>query len=397
MEPSPMKAPAITSGPIIVIDDDETMRRACQAALRRAGYEVETYPDGPSGLKRTEEVRPSVLIVDLKMPGMSGMEVIEQLKKMDVDTVVVVITGFATVGTAVDAMKAGAYDFIPKPFTAEELRAIIARAVERYRLSTEAKRLRKEKEAQARSFITFVSHQLQSPLGAVRQYLDVLLHQMGGDVPAQHHQWIDRSSKKITGMLQIIADWLTLSKVEGGQLATERESVRWQELVAEALDGFATSAQEKRVTLQDEVPASLPPVIGDQAALRMLLSNLLANAVTYNRPGGQVKVAAAAEDEAVSLSVIDTGVGIAPAHQPHVFEEFYRVKDGSTAGTSGTGLGLAICKRIAEELGGQITLSSEPGRGSTFTVVLPRDPAHRAAIDLPAAGEPGEDFPIGGA
>jgi two-component system sensor histidine kinase/response regulator len=392
-----MTTPVDASGPIIVIDDDETMRRACQAALRRAGYLVETYADGPSGLKRIEEVRPGVLIVDLKMPGMSGMEVIERLKEVAPDVVVVVITGFATVGTAVEAMKAGAYDFIPKPFTADELRAIIARAVERYRLSMEAKRLRKEKEAQARSFITFVSHQLQSPLGAVRQYLDVLLHQMGDEVPARHRQWIDRSSKKIGEMLQIIADWLTFSKVEGGQLATERKPVRWQALVPEALDGLAATAAEKQVALQDEVPASLPAVVGDAAALRMVLSNLLSNAIRYNRPGGQVKVEGVADERAVSLAVADTGIGIAPEHQPHVFEEFYRVRDKSTAGTTGTGMGLAICKRIAEELDGRITLFSEPGQGSTFTVVLPRDLTQPAPDRARAPEEPDEEFPIGGA
>jgi signal transduction histidine kinase len=303
---------------------------------------------------------------------------------MDADIVVVVITGFATVGTAVEAMKAGAYDFIPKPFTAEELRAIIARAVERYRLSTEAKRLRREKEAQARSFITFVSHQLQSPLGAVRQYLDVLLHQMGEEMPARQRHWIDRSRAKIGEMLQIIADWLTLSKVESGQLATERKPVRWQDVVADVLDSFAPSAQQAQVTAHNEVPRDLPAVIGDEPALKMLLSNLVANAVKYNRVGGLVKVAGVSDERTVSLSVIDSGVGIAPEHQPHVFEEFYRVKDQGGAGAAGTGMGLAICRRIAEELGGQITLSSVPGRGSTFTVVLPRRPTQQSAGRSPA-------------
>jgi len=91
-----MNMPNTTGGPIIVIDDDETMRRACEAALRRAGYQVETYPDGPSGLERIEEIHPGILIVDLKMPGMSGMEVIERVKRAQLDIVVVVITGFAT-------------------------------------------------------------------------------------------------------------------------------------------------------------------------------------------------------------------------------------------------------------------------------------------------------------
>ncbi len=388
-----MSDPPKTDEPIIVVDDDETMRRACQAALRRAGYHVETFPDGPSGLKRIDELHPPVLILDLKMPGMSGMEVIAQLQKMQVDTVIVVITGFATVDTAVQAMKAGAYDFIPKPFTAEELRTIIARAVERHRLSTEAKRLRAEKEQQARKFVTFVSHQLQSPLGAVRQYLDVLLYQMGDDMPAKQREWIDRSRQKIGLMLEIIADWLTLSKVEGGQLATERKLLRWQDLVVKTLDGCSTRAQEGHITVRNEVPDNLPAIVGDEPALRMLLGNLLDNAIRYNRPGGHVSVSgeSSSAGQTVTLSVSDDGIGIAPDQQPHVFEEFYRVRDGSTGGVNGTGMGLAICKRIAEELGGRITLTSRPGQGSTFSVVLPRSPSEGTA------GDPAEDLSIGGA
>jgi signal transduction histidine kinase len=382
-----------TNEPIIVIDDDETMRRACQAALRRAGYQVETFSDGPSGLKRIEEVHPPVLIVDLKMPGMGGMEVIAQLQRMDLDTVIVVITGFATVGTAVQAMKAGAYDFIPKPFTAEELRAIIARAVERHRLSAEAKRLRAEKEHQARKFVTFVSHQLQSPLGAVRQYLDVLLHQTGADMPAKQREWIDRSRQKIGLMLKIIADWLTLSKVEGGQLATERKVLHWQDLVPKTLDGFTTRAQEQQITVRNQLPEDLPAIVGDEAALQMLLSNLVSNAINYNRVGGHVTITGeyAPADRTVTLSVMDSGIGIAADQQPHVFEEFYRVKDGSTAGVDGTGMGLPICRRIAEELGGRITLSSTLGQGSTFRVVLPGEFTEETAADST------EDLPIGGA
>jgi signal transduction histidine kinase len=359
-------------GPIIVIDDDEAMRKACQAALRRVGHPVETYADGPSGLKRIEEVGANLLIVDLKMPGMGGLEVIERVRQIDAEIVIVVITGFATVSTAVEAMKAGAYDFIPKPFTAQELRVIISRAIERRRLADEAKRLRQEKEAQARKFITFVSHQLQSPLGAVQQYLDVLRHQSGDEIPDKFRQWIDRSSLKIADMREIISDWLTISKVEGGQLATERQSVSWQELAVAVLDTLAPAANDNQVTLQNKLRDDLPAVLGDAAALRMLLSNLVSNAVKYNRPGGEVTLAGAADDATVSLSVVDTGVGLSPEDQQHVFEEFYRSTDKAHAQTRGTGLGLPICKRIAEELGGRITLDSQLGKGSTFTVVLPR-------------------------
>ena len=376
--------------PIVVIDDDPAMRRACQAALRKDGFAVETCSDGPSGLQKIEEVGAGLIIVDIKMPGMNGMEVIERARRINPDIVAVVITGFATVSTAVEAMKAGAYDFIPKPFTAEEFRVIISRGLERRRLMLEAKQLREEKETQARKFITFVSHQLKSPLGAVQQYLDVLRHQLAGrseeegGIPPQQRQWIDRSSLKIAGMLQVIQDWLTVSKVEGGQLATDRVPVRWQELVAEVLDTAQTAAAEQGITLLNELPADLPPVVGDATALRMLVANLVNNAVKYNREGGEVCVTGAGDDTTVTLSVRDNGPGIAPEHQGHVFEEFFRVKNESTAGKSGTGMGLAICRKIAEELGGTLTLSSEVGVGSTFTTVLPR------SLDETGAGEPSD-------
>ncbi|MCP4591471.1 MAG: response regulator [bacterium] len=381
-----MHSQAVDDTPIIVIDDDETMRRACQAALRRTGYKVETYADGPSGLRRIEEIGASLLVVDLKMPEMGGMEVIERVKKIDPDLVVIVITGFATVSTAVESMKGGAYDFIPKPFTADELRVIIARGMEHHQLVTESKRLRQEKEAQARKFVTFVSHQLQSPLGAVQQYLDVLCHQAGDSISPEHLKWIARSGKKISSMLEIIGDWLTISKVEGGQLATERIPVYWKGVLAEVLETHAVAARERRITLSDELPDELPPVIGDPIGLRMVLSNLVGNAVKYNRPDGEVRVIGEADDSTVTLSVIDTGVGISAEDHSRVFEEFFRSKGEDAAVQSGTGMGLPICQKIVEELCGRITLTSEPGVGSTFSVVLARSSS--AVSESPSGSGP---------
>lgn len=349
------------------------MRRACEVVLRGADYPVETYPDGPSGLQRIEKGGAGLVVVDLKMPEMSGTEVIQRIKDSDPDVVIVVITGFATVEAAVEAMRIGAYDFIPKPFTAEELRVIIARAMERRRLVVEARRLREDKEAQARRFITFVSHQLQSPLGAVAQYLDVLLHQSAETLSQKHHRWISRSRRKIADMLEMIGGWLTLAKVEGGQLATQRRPVFWQDLAPEILESFVAAARDQQVVFQNHLPRALPAVIGDASALRMVLANLVANAVRYNRPEGSVRITAAVEENTVALLVADTGIGVAPEHQERIFEEFYRVPG---RGEGGTGMGLPICQRIAEELGGRITLVSRPGDGSTFTVILPRAPAN---------------------
>jgi len=181
--------------------------------------------------------------------------------------------------------------------------------------------------------------------------------------------------------------------VEGGQLATERKLLRWQDLVVKTLDGCSTRAQEGHITVRNEVPENLPAIVGDEPALRMLLGNLVDNAIRYNRAGGHVSVSgeSSSADQTVTLSVSDDGIGIASDQQAHVFDEFYRVRDGSTAGVNGTGMGLAICRKIAEELGGRITLTSQPGQGSTFSVVLP---CH--ASQQPPE-EPAEEAPIGGA
>ena len=186
-------------------------------------------------------------------------------------------------------------------------------------------------------------------------------------------------------MLQVIRDWLTISKVEGGQLATDRVPVRWQELATDVVETAAAS-DNRQVKVLNELPAELPPVIGDATALRMLLANLVNNAVKYNHPDGEVRLTATTDDAGVTVSVSDTGPGISEENQEHVFEEFFRVVGEGTAGKSGTGMGLAICRKIAEELGGSLTLTSELGKGSTFTVVLPRAPA-----DEPGTAPEGQD------
>jgi two-component system, sensor histidine kinase and response regulator len=146
------------------------------------------------------------------MPGMSGLEVIGRVHAIDPDIILVVITGYATIDTAVEAMKSGAYDFLPKPFSPDELRLIVNRGFERRRLVLESRQYEVERALLKRRFVTFVSHQLQTPLVAVHQYLDVLKH-LGGhpDVAAKREEWIDRCLQRIEEMQVMVKDWLELS------------------------------------------------------------------------------------------------------------------------------------------------------------------------------------------
>jgi signal transduction histidine kinase len=357
---------------IIVIDDDPVMRLSCLKILEKEGYLVETFEDGLQGLERIDQQKPDLLVVDLKMPKIGGMEVIKRVHDIEPDICIVVITGYATIGTAVEAMKAGAYDFLPKPFTPDELRLIVKRGMERTELTRRSKRLKEEKEKLERRFLTFVSHQLQSPLVAVQQYLDVLQHL--GDSPnkqALQNEWIDRSLSRIKELISIVRDWLTISKIESGQFVACRTKVAINPIITELLETYSRQAFENGIVLTAELPDDSSIVEAHEECLKMLFSNLIVNAIKYNRKNGKVTVTSKSEGENVIVSVSDTGIGIPEDKMDMIFEEFYRIKDESTKNIPGTGLGLPICKKIADELGGKIIVQSKSNKGSSFQVFLP--------------------------
>jgi len=356
---------------VFVIDDDEIIRLSCEQILQKSGYKVETFGNGHEGIERLRQVRPPLLVVDIKMPELDGFEVIKIVRKIDPEIVIVVITGYATIETAVEAMKMGAYDFLPKPFTPSELRLIIGRGFERWRLAKEAQFLRWQKEEVERKFVTLVSHQLKGPLGAVKQYLDVLLHTCHGQLPGETLEWISRSQARIAEMLALIQDWLMLAKLDRGALCDRDVSSDLTGIVTNVLEEYRQLPSAANVGLSAELAPELNVVRGDAVSIHMLVGNLVSNAVKYNRPGGSVKVRAFGDDQWVTLEVSDTGLGIAPAFLQHLFEEFYRVKTPETQNIPGTGLGLVICKRIVEELGGSIEVHSKEGESTTFTVKLP--------------------------
>ncbi len=378
---------------IVVIDDDYAMRLSCRQILSKTGFDVEVYEDGAQGLVGVASQKPALVVVDLKMPGLSGLDVIRRVHEIDPEIVVVVITGYATIGTAVEAMKCGAYDFLPKPFKPDELRMIVSRGLERRRLLLRSRELEMERELMKRRFMSFMTHQLKSPLAAIHQYLEVLKRL--GDTPEMEEkraEWIDRCLSRTTDLRRLIDDWLTLAKAEGGGLVGRRERVDAKKVVAGLLAAYEEVARSARVTLSSEMPADEYPVVGDRNCLVVLLENLITNGIDYNRPGGSVTVGAHQEPGEVVVEVRDTGVGIPAEAQGLLFEEFFRVPAGDeSAGAStedgrgrkkqGTGLGLPICRRIVNELGGGIEVESEVGVGTTFRVRLP---AYRPA---PQPGE----------
>ncbi len=356
---------------IVVIDDDYAMRLSCRKILSKMGFRVEAFEEGGHGLEAVTTLKPSLVLVDLKMPGISGLDVVARIHEVRPEIVVVVITGYPTIDTAVGAMKCGAYDFLPKPFSPDELRLIVNRGLEHYRLSQEMRRGEMERALLKRRFITFVSHQLQTPLVAVHQYLDVLKHLDNSESAiAKRQEWLERCLTRTDELQALIKDWLSLAKIEGESFSRQWVRVDLQRIIANILSTYEQMAAMSGVSLESTIPENTHFVRGDLNCLSVVFDNLIVNAIKYNKPGGKVTVSAEALGGEVAIAVADTGVGIPEKYRPLLFEEFFRVEGEGSKRTSGNGLGLSICRRLVSEMGGNISVDSEVNVGSTFRVRL---------------------------
>jgi signal transduction histidine kinase len=357
---------------ILVIDDEEFMRDSCSQILIKDGYRAETAEDGKVGVAKIQDLKPDLVLIDLKMPGKSGFEVLDKIKDFDPKIISVVITGYATVEFAVEAMKKGAYDFITKPFTPDQLRIIIKRGLERRRLILETESLRREKKLMEENFITMVSHQLRSPLGTIAQYFEVILGGMAGKVEPKQEKMLTKARDRLEKLMELINDWLDLARMNRGQMLDRFKLLSIKKVLENIVEFVQPSAQKENIRIQFLPYAGDDWIMGDDETLTQAFSNLITNAIKYNKPGGRVTVSLAEKEASIAVNVDDTGIGIPEEHLPFIFDQFYRVKTEEGKKLKGTGLGLSIAKKIVEAHGGTIQVKSEIGKGSTFTVFLSR-------------------------
>ncbi len=355
---------------ILIIDDEEVVLDSCLQILKGSQFQVQTANNGDLGLRQVHDFQPDLVFVDLKMPGISGFEVVENIHALDVTIVVVVITGFATVSSAVEAMKKGAYDFLPKPFTPDEFRLITSRGVERRRLMLEAIALRREKELLREQFASIVSHELKSPLNAVQQNLFALEFELKKTITDEQKDKLGRIKTRIDEMLKLINSWLRVIMVDANKLKEGFKQVSILEPIETAIENVATLAERKDIQINKLVTGDLPRIDGDSVSLSEVFVNIIGNSIKYSPSGTRVTIKAQVEGNRIRIAIQDEGVGISPEDLPHVFDGFYRGKSGQAA-AAGHGIGLAVVRQIVEAHDGSVSAESTPGKGTTFTVSLP--------------------------
>jgi signal transduction histidine kinase len=371
---------------VLVIDDELGIREGCRRALTPYGFEVDVAENGPAGLRKLRESHFDILLLDAMLPGMTGLQVLEQVRKEFPDLICIIITGYATVELAVQAIRQGAHDFIAKPFTAEMLLQVISRELERQRLMKEARRVQQlEEEArelarakaelekldavEGRFMLTMV-HILRAPVAVIQNYVQLIRK---GYVPAEEQpEMLERIEQRAGELLTTLDDLLMLAYLKERVGAQDVETVSLADALESVLPAMSERAAQRQIQLQVEIQ-DRPAVRANPNHIKALWSHLLDNAIRYTPAGGQVRVTISTDTgqkQAVG-AVSDTGIGIPVDEIPRIFEEFYRTEEARRMQETGTGLGLAIVRQVVEIYGGTIEVQSEVGRGSTFRFRLP--------------------------
>ncbi|MGE5424956.1 MAG: ATP-binding protein, partial [Syntrophothermus sp.] len=335
-------------------------------------FDVMEASTGEEGIEIINANCPEIVLLDNKLPGIQGVEVLEYIRKKQLKIVVVMITSYASLELAVKATSDGAFDFIPKPFTPQELRSSIESITKKVFLKKMTQTLKDTGKQIRFQFLSVLSHELKSPLNAIEGYLKMTReHQLGENV-AEYDQIVDRSLERIQGMRNLILDMLDLTKAESGKVKRDVVDTDLVQVARTAIDSVRPYSIQRDIRINLEGPDSLV-LKADTNEMEIIFNNLISNAIKYNVDGGSVDFNLAEEEKNVIITVEDSGIGMSDAEMSRLFQEFVRIKNDKTKNISGSGLGLSIVKKLTENYGGKIDVSSIPDKGSKFIVTLPKE------------------------
>ena len=363
-----------SAGRILFVDDEPAILNALKRVFRRDGYEIETACDAPSALEVFRRFRPSVVVSDHRMPGITGVELLSRIRAIDPETVRVMLTGCTDLPAAEAAINQGeVWRFLTKPWNDEDLRATVAGANERYRLVAE-NRVLIDKLAAIGMLAGGVAHELNNPLGGILAYAQLLRAElpagsaMGSDLKA-----IEEATMRAKRIVSDLLDFARSSK------HMDRRPVALAEIAEKAAALSRFQLKDVKVEIHADVVA---PVVADGNRLQQVVLNLISNSLDAcvqarleGRKAGHVVIRTWQEGPEVRLSVTDDGAGMPDTVRAKVFDAFFTTKEAG----KGTGLGLAVSLGIVRDHGGRLEVTSEQGKGSTFVMSLPTLPGAQAA------------------
>jgi len=362
---------------ILIVDDEEGVQASLVKAFSLEGYQAVGERSGTQALWLLKRQAFDVLLTDLVMPDFDGLALLEQAQAIAPSMVVIVMTGGATVESAVRALKGGAYDYVLKPFTLAEIFHTVRRGLELQHLKqqnlqlSEINRRLQELDQIKSNLLSAITHEFRTPLTVMHGWLDLLLGGQFGSLAGQQRDSLSVVRGSAVRLGRLIANVLAFVESDRGQVTRERVPVSLEDALRRAAADLRPDCEERSVGLRWEMSDELPTILADGERLRLVFFNLLENAIKFNEPGGQVMVQAKEDGASVEVAITNT-LGDLPAEgTTRLVQPFTQGDMSATRPAGGLGLGLALARSILEAHGGQLTFRSGQGQGTTVRVRLP--------------------------
>ncbi|RLD75390.1 MAG: hypothetical protein DRJ07_18145 [Bacteroidetes bacterium] len=368
---------------ILVVDDEPGIRSGIQRILRNYSvsfpfmdedfeFELSEVETGEDAIDIINNLAIDIVLLDNKLPGIDGIEVLEYIKKNKINTSVMMITSYASLDLAVKATKNGAFNFIPKPFTPQELRTAIESITKHLFLKRMTKKMHKEGKQIRFQFLSVLSHELKSPLNAIEGYLRIMQDKQVGTNINDYETMISRSMERIKGMRSLIMDLLDLTRIESGEKKQNLTEVNLVEIAQLAIDTVEPMAIQKNIKIITDF-SEQEIITADVNEIEIIFNNLISNAIKYNKDDGEVNISIKKETKELKIIVSDTGIGMSKKETAQLFKEFSRIRNEKTKSITGSGLGLSITQKFLKLYNGKIEVESQVDKGSVFTVTIPLD------------------------
>jgi two-component system sensor histidine kinase/response regulator len=338
-------------------------------------YNVLVADRGAQAIEMLKQHPVDLVTLDLKMPGLTGINVLEKVKAHDPDIEAIIITGYGSLDTAIEGLRLGAFDYISKPFDVNHILSLVRRGLER--------RTAKAKLRQVKSdFLSNVSHELRTPLSVVVGFVYLLLNQVIGKLSEEQQKVLETVYRNSEELLELIDNVLWMTSLNAGDSTASIAKFDAHDVVNEAVKRHERMIRDKGLQLNVQFAADDLSMVSDRAKVERVFQNIFNNAVKFTAQGEvSVKVGVSADRGQMVFEVSDTGVGIEQNKIDTIFEPFHQVDNSSRRAFSGLGIGLTVAHRMAELVGGKLTINSKPDAGTQVYMSFPV----QATLAAPAA------------
>jgi len=363
---------------IFIVDDDPTNAEILSEYLKKSAFETVLLQNGPQAIAQSKERCPDLILLDVMMPDMDGFETCLELKRHDATKEIPVIftTALSDMASKIRGFEVGGVDYITKPFHPDE---VLARVNAHLTIRHQQQQLQRQTEqlralnTEKDKFLSMIAHDLRSPFSSLRLLIGIAADNVEGSGQNELENIMELLKKSSENLYNLLDNLLAWSRIQQGVVRYRPKMVDIGQMGLENLALLESHAHQKHILLDNTIEENTT-VYADYHMVDAIVRNLISNALKFTYPGGRVHITAASEGDLLTVSVKDTGIGIAKEYQSKLFrlDSVYRRK--GTARETGSGLGLILCKEFVEKNGGSIWVESEEEKGAIFSFRLPRVP-----------------------